>query len=80
MYTQAFSAIEPEVDRSEKYKTDANEKEVRSSIYVINSVNGTYGATQSDTSSDFELSDYRSIHPILPTWDKMSLVTWIEEF
>lgn len=28
LYTQAFSAPDIEVDRSEKYRTDANEKEV----------------------------------------------------
>lgn len=35
LYTQVFNAIEPEVDRSEKYKTDANEKEVSSFIHVL---------------------------------------------
>lgn len=35
LYTQAFSAPEVEADRSDKYKTDGNEKEVRPSIYVL---------------------------------------------
>lgn len=35
LYTQAFNAPEVEVDRSDKYKTDANEKEVRQFIYVL---------------------------------------------
>lgn len=35
LYTQAFNAPEVEADRSDKYKTDANEKEVRTLIYVL---------------------------------------------
>lgn len=35
LYTQAFNAPEIEADRNDKYKTDANEKEVRSCLYVL---------------------------------------------
>lgn len=35
LYTQAFSAPDIEVDRSEKYRTDANEKEVIIYLFIL---------------------------------------------
>lgn len=35
LYTQAFNAPEVEIDRSDKYRTDANEKEVRQRTFVL---------------------------------------------
>lgn len=35
LYTQVFNAPEIELDRSEKYRTDANEKEVRQRTFVL---------------------------------------------
>lgn len=40
LYTQAFNAPEVETDRSDKYKTDANEKEVRPfNIHIKKKIN-----------------------------------------